>query len=444
MKFLTKNFKGENLRARVLRSSSITFVGYGLEQVLRLASNLILTRILFPEAFGIMALATTILVGLTMLSDLGIQHSLIQNKKGSENYFRDTAWVAQIFKGFLLWLFACLISYPIAIIYEAPVLFPLICALGSTLAIKGFNSTSIAISNKDLKIFKLSAVKLGTQSISIILTVIFAYYLNSIWALVWGNIISSIISVLAGHILLNNNYKHRFKVDMTSLRQIISFGKWIMISSMFGFLANQADKMIIGKMLSLTDLGIFTIAITLAQVPKALLQSLDRMVLFPVYSKMQDQNDDERTKKVFRSKILICSMLLPIAIVLLIWGDILVEFLYDSRYKDAGWMLQILAAGIAIEIVTNVGPYYLGLGKSNIFALLMGVKAFLLIVCMLIGGLMLGPPGLIMGISISSALYYLVEIKFMRKYKIWFWKFDSVLIFLIAFICFITYSNKFN
>tara|TARA_R110001599_G_scaffold209314_6_gene406480 strand:- start:4800 stop:5495 length:696 start_codon:yes stop_codon:yes gene_type:complete len=231
---------------------------------------------------------------------------------------------------------------------------------------------------------------------------------------------------------------------MTSLRQIISFGKWIMISSMFGFLANQADKMIIGKMLSLTDLGIFTIAITLAQVPKALLQSLDRMVLFPVYSKMQDQNDDERTKKVFRSKILICSMLLPIAIVLLIWGDILVEFLYDSRYKDAGWMLQILAAGIAIEIVTNVGPYYLGLGKSNIFALLMGVKAFLLIVCMLIGGLMLGPPGLIMGISISSALYYLVEIKFMRKYKIWFWKFDSVLIFLIAFICFITYSNKFN
>lgn len=442
MKYFTNPFRGENLRASVLRSSSITFASYGIEQTLRLVSNLILTRILFPEAFGIMALATIVLVGLSMLSDLGIQHSLIQNKEGSNDYFRNTAWVAQIYKGFFLWLFACFISYPIALIYETPVLFPLICVLGSTLAIKGFNSTSLALHNKELKIFKLSMLNLGTQSISIVLTVVFAYYLNSIWALVLGNIISSIIGVSAGHIFLNDKYKHRFRVDMGSLRQIISFGKWIMISSMFGFLANQADKMIIGKMLSLTDLGIFTIAITLAQVPRAILNSLNRMVLFPVYSKMQDQNDEVRTSKVLRSKLLICAMLLPIALVFLIWGDFLIELLYDSRYEDAGWMLQILAAGIAIEIATNVGPYYLGLGKSNIFALLVGLKAFLLITSMLIGGLIFGPQGLIIGISISAALYYLVEIKFMRKYKIWFWKIDLLLISIIASICFITYVNQ--
>lgn len=246
MRDFTKVFKGENLRAKVLRSSSITFVGYGLEQVLRLVSNLILTRILFPEAFGIMALATTILVGLGMLSDIGIQQSLIQNKKGAESSFRNTAWIAQIYKGFLLWLFACLIAYPVSLVYETPVLFPLICALGSTLAIKGFNSTSVAITNKDLKIFRLTTVKLSTQSVGIILTILFAYYSESIWALVWGNIASSIIGVFAGHIFLNNNFKHRYEVDWAALRQIISFGKWIMLSSMFGFLANQADKMIIG------------------------------------------------------------------------------------------------------------------------------------------------------------------------------------------------------
>lgn len=439
MRDFTKVFKGENLRAKVLRSSSITFVGYGLEQVLRLVSNLILTRILFPEAFGIMALATTILVGLGMLSDIGIQQSLIQNKKGAESSFRNTAWIAQIYKGFLLWLFACLIAYPVSLVYETPVLFPLICALGSTLAIKGFNSTSVAITNKDLKIFRLTTVKLSTQSVGIILTILFAYYSESIWALVWGNIASSIIGVFAGHIFLNNNFKHRYEVDWAALRQIISFGKWIMLSSMFGFLANQADKMIIGKMLSLTDLGIFTIAITLAQVPRSLLHSLNRMVLFPVYSKMQDQNDEERIKKVLRSKLLICSMLLPIALVFLVFGDLLINVLYDERYIDAGWMLQILAAGIAIEIATNVGPYYLGLGKSNIFALLVGVKAFLLITCMLLGALIFGPKGLIIGIALSSAFYYLVEIFFMKKYKIWFWKIDLLLLISISLISFGTY-----
>jgi O-antigen/teichoic acid export membrane protein len=442
MKFLNKNFRGENLRARVLRSSSITFASYGLEQVLRLISNLILTRLLFPEAFGIMSLASTILVGLSMLSDIGIEQSVVQNRKGSEVNFRNTAWVAQILRGFMLWLFACLIAYPISVFYDNTILLPLICALGSTLAIKGFSSTSVAIGNKELKIFRLSAVNLGTQSLSILLTVLFAFYTNSVWALVWGNIISSFIGLIAGHRYLNDGFKHRFLVDWNVMRQIISFGKWIFISSIFGFLANQADRMIIGKMLSLTDLGVFTIAMTLAQVPRAILFSLNRMVLFPVYSKIQDQNEDEIINKVFRSKLFINALLLPIALTLLVFGKPLIEYLYDERYVDAGWMLQILAAGIAFEIATNVGPFYLGLGKPNLFALMVGVKAFLLISSMLLGALLLGAPGLIIGISLSLVLYYIVEIYLLNKYKIWFWKFDILFIFAIAIFAYLSY--KFN
>ncbi len=385
MKFLIKNFKGENLRARVLRSSSITFASYGLQQVLRLISNLILTRILFPEAFGIMALATAILVGLSMLSDIGIEQSIIQNKKGADANFRNTAWVAKILRGIVLWGFACLIAYPVAIIYESEILFPLICALGGTLAIKGFASTSIAVSNKELKIFKLSAVNLGTQAISLIMTVIFAFYTNSVWALVYGNIISSLVGVFVGHRVLNNGFKHRLIVDWDSMKQIISFGKWIFVSSIMGFLVNQADKMIIGKVLSLTDLGIYTIAYTLAQIPKSILFSLNQKVLFPVYSNIQDKSENEIRTKVLRSKLLISGALIPIAIILLIFGKDIISLLYDDRYINAGWMLQILAAGIAFEIATNVGPYYLGIGKPRLFAFTIGVKALLLITSMLVG-----------------------------------------------------------
>tara|TARA_R110000787_G_scaffold46612_8_gene113026 strand:- start:17182 stop:18501 length:1320 start_codon:yes stop_codon:yes gene_type:complete len=434
MKFLTNKFKGENLRARVLRSSSVTFASYGLEQSLRLISNLILTRLLFPEAFGIMALASTILVALSMLSDIGIEQSVIQNKKGSETNFRNTAWVAQIFRGIVLWLFACLVAYPTSIFYDSPILFPLICALGSTLAIRGFNTTSFAVNNKELKIFKLSIVKVSSQALGIILTVVFAYYTNSVWALVWGNILSSCIGLIIGHLFLNDGFKHRFVIDWPIMFQIISFGKWIFISSIFGFLANQADKMIVGKMLSLTDLGVFMIAITLAQIPKAILHSLNRMVLFPVYSKIQDQSEDEIKRKVLRAKLLISASLLPIALVLLISGNLLIDILYDPRYEDAGWMLQILAAGIAVEIATNVGPFYLGLGKANLFAFLVGIKSFLLILSMLIGAVLLGPQGLIAGIAISSVFYYIVEIFFLSKFKIWFWKIDIILIFIIALV----------
>jgi len=440
MNFLTKIFKGENLRAKVLRSSSITFISYGLEQVLRLVSNLILTRLLFPEAFGIMALASAILIGLSMLSDIGVSQSVIQNKKGAEAYFRNTAWVAQIFRGFVLWIFACLIAFPTSIFYDSSVLFPLICALGSTLAIKGFNTTSIAVNNRELNIFKLSVVNLGTQSLSIILIVIFAFYTNSVWALVWGNVISSLIGVFAGHLLLNDGFRHRFSIDWNSLRQIIAFGKWIFVSSIFGFLANHADKMIIGKMLSLTDLGIFTIAMTFAQIPKAILYSLNNKVLFPVYSKIQDMDEQEVRKKVLRSKLLISGMLLPIALFLLITGNFLVDFLYDERYKDAGWMLQVLAVGIAIQIATNVGPFFMGFGRPGLFALTVGLRAFLLVASMFTGALLLGPTGLVVGIAGSSLIYYLIEIYFLSKFRIWFWHIDLISLTIIGLISFYVYT----
>lgn len=439
MNFLTKHFSGERLKARALRGSSITFATYGFEQILRLISNIILTRLLFPEAFGIMAIATVVLVGLSMLSDLGVGQSIVQNPKGKTATFRNTAWVTQIAKGFTLWLFACLVAYPMSVLYEEPILFPLISVLGLTLAIKGFSSTAIAIGNREIKIFRLSIVNTGTQVINIVLTVIFAYYYPSVWALAWGSLISSLVGVLVGHLYLNNGYKHRFEIDKHAFKEIINFGKWIFVSSIVGFLVNQADRMIVGKMLSMTDLGIYTIAITLALVPRTILFSLNRMVLFPIYSILQSDPSEEIRKKIFKTKIFIVLALLPITLFLAVFGKNIIDILYDDRYISAGWMLQILAISTAIQIATNIGPFYLGFGKPKLFAFTTGMKALLLIVCMIVGGTFWGIVGLVVSIAIASLAYYLVEIYFIRQYNLWFWKLDTGLLFLILLVSVLIY-----
>ncbi|MEY8838750.1 oligosaccharide flippase family protein, partial [Cribrihabitans sp. XS_ASV171] len=95
-------FQGSSLMSRVLRSASWVIVGYGLSQALRLASNLILTRILFPEAFGMMTLVGLVVVGMQLFSDIGIGTSIVQNRRGDEPDFLDTAWTLQVLRGFLL------------------------------------------------------------------------------------------------------------------------------------------------------------------------------------------------------------------------------------------------------------------------------------------------------------------------------------------------------
>ena len=77
-------FQGSGLRARALRGSVLTVGGFGASQIFRLASNLILTRLLFPEAFGMMALIMVFLQGLAMFSDVGTGPAIMQSKRGDD------------------------------------------------------------------------------------------------------------------------------------------------------------------------------------------------------------------------------------------------------------------------------------------------------------------------------------------------------------------------
>src|SRR5690554_1654660 len=96
--------------------------GYGTAQLLRLASNVILAKLLFPEAFGLMVLVAIFMQGIAMFSDIGILPSIIQNKRGDDPAFLNTAWTIQVIRGVLIWIVACIGAYPYALIYNEPLL----------------------------------------------------------------------------------------------------------------------------------------------------------------------------------------------------------------------------------------------------------------------------------------------------------------------------------
>ena len=109
-----QKFRGSSLTARALRSALFTLGGFGSAQLIRLASNLILTRLLFPEAFGMMALTMVFLQGLQMFSDVGVAPAIQQSKRGDDADFLDTAWTIQVVRGLCLWLAACALAWPVS------------------------------------------------------------------------------------------------------------------------------------------------------------------------------------------------------------------------------------------------------------------------------------------------------------------------------------------
>src|SRR5258706_9299249 len=106
-----------HLQRRVVSGSVWTIAGYGAGQVLRLAGNLVLARLLYPEAFGLMALVSVFLQGLAMFSDIGIGPSIIQSRRGDELAFLNTAWTIQVVRGIVLWVVSMAGAAPFAAWY---------------------------------------------------------------------------------------------------------------------------------------------------------------------------------------------------------------------------------------------------------------------------------------------------------------------------------------
>ncbi|CAN0588351.1 unnamed protein product, partial [Laminaria digitata] len=121
---------------RKVVGTAVNVGGQIFVQLIRLASNLILTHLLFPEAFGVMALVNTIIVGLELISDLGIVPSLIQNVREDDD-FLNTAWTLAIARGAILFLGGCAIAYPMAEFYDEPQLNALVPVASLTPLIYG-------------------------------------------------------------------------------------------------------------------------------------------------------------------------------------------------------------------------------------------------------------------------------------------------------------------
>ena len=124
--------------------------------MLRLGSNLILTRLLVPEMFGLMTLLYVFITALHLFSEVGIGTSVIQNKRGQERDFLNTAWTLQVCRDVILWFCTLLLAWPIAQLYQQPKFLWLMPVVGLGTVISAFNSTSVFTLNRNMAFGQLT------------------------------------------------------------------------------------------------------------------------------------------------------------------------------------------------------------------------------------------------------------------------------------------------
>lgn len=433
--------KGDSLKAKALRGSVWTLAGYGTAQLFRLISNLVLTRILFPEDFGIMALVSIVLQGVSLFSDMGLGPSIIQNKRGDDPEFLNTAWTIQVVRGVLLCFAIFILAWPVSVLYRQPILLQLLPVAGLSSIISGFNPTKLFTVNRHLNLGRLTIVELTSQIISLCLIIALAVWLESVWALVMGGLISATLKLLLSNIILPGN-RNSFTWNTEIVKELFGFGGWIFLSSCLGFFVSQGDRIVLGTFMTVEELGVYSIASMLAVVVWQVNNKLSQSVLFPIYSRKKDDSAEQLLPKIRQARIFICAVLLLPACGLIAFGDLVIYALYDERYRNAGWMLQVLVSGYAILVATNIGPFYLAQGKSRLFFNLILVKSLILITAISVGGKLAGTAGIVVGVSAANVMYYPIQIGVYRYFGLWLWRLDLGFACLIGTACLIAMGRN--
>lgn len=338
---------GGKLRRLAVRGSVLEILGYGGAQALRLGSNLVLTRLLFPEAFGLVALVNILNTGLIMFSDVGIEPAVVQSGRGEERAFLNTAWSIQVVRGFILYGVALLLAWPLALVYSEPRLTLLVCVGSVSVVFMGFHSTSLYTLRRRLQLGKLTLIELGSQAVAVAIMIPWAYLRPSVWPLVGGAVASAAFKAAASY-AVDVGYRNRFEFERQARKAITDFGVWILAASAVQFVSAAGDRLLLGRFMGLAELGVYSIAVMLSEAMSTVVNRLSDGVLFPVLSRVREEGD-ERVRQVYRrARLALDAISMPALGVLTMLGPWVIDVLYDRRYATAGWMLQILAIRVAM------------------------------------------------------------------------------------------------
>ena len=404
-----------SLKERVLRGSTWTLFGFGFSRALRLGNHLILAWLLTPEIFGLMALVKVFMQGLEMFSDIGIGPSIIQNKRGHNIEFQNTAWTIQVIRGTGLWIVTCILTYPFSWFYAQSdpsswQLLYLLPVAGLTVLIGGFKHPVLFTLRKDLRIGYITLIEIASQLISLSVIIVWAIISPTVWSMVAGNLAAMLFRVVISHTLVSK-HRVRFQWDRECLKELVSFGRWIMLSTAFTFLSNNLDKLILGKVLSLRELGLYGIATVLTKMALDITTRLGSSIMFPVYSKFQD-NTKRLMSVALRSRDVVLWVGGAVCIALAVASPLFFQSFWDERYHYAGILAQWLVIHMWSRILlSTMDRIPLSLGNSRSLFVSNAIQTAGMFAAVL-GYSIAGLPGFIIGMAIGplSAHVYLTSI----------------------------------
>jgi O-antigen/teichoic acid export membrane protein len=340
---------GENLKAKVFRGGAWLGSGSLAEQVSRFGRNMLLARLLAPEAFGTMAIVLSASSLIDTLTAIGVREAIIQNPRGGEDKYLNAAWWLGFGRAISLYSLIFALAPWVSRFYANPELVALLRVSLLSLLFYGAISPGTHLAIKQMRFPRWAAINHGGGICGVVITVILALFIRNVWALVIGYCAESAARCVLSYLLCP--YLPSLAWDREALGKLLRFSKGMFGLSFLNLIFARADIFVLAKLYSATDLGLYAMAVFLVQTPMSFIMNLLGQTLLPTFS--QIQGDTARINRILVNVTsLIVRLGMPALVFVFFCGHSLLTVVYGDRYGAATGAL-IIASCVALVNLVN-------------------------------------------------------------------------------------------
>lgn len=316
-------------------------------RVLSFLRTIIIARILSPSQFGVYGIATLLLSLIEILTETGINVFLIQKKEDIGRYI-NTAWIVSIIRGFLISTVIIISARFVSDFFRNPEVFPLLMLISVVSFIRGFINPSVVKFQKELNFNKEFYYRSSIFLIETIASILLLLVMKNPIALIYGLLAGAIFEVIISFKFIKPvptfNYNGKF------LKEIMSNGKWVTGAGIFGYLFQNGDNVVVGRVLGTGPLGIYDMAYSISTLPLNEVSDIVARVTFPVYVKISD--DKKRLRRAYIRTILLTALFaLPLLLLLLLFPQQLILLFLGPNWIEAADVLRVLAVFSMLSIL---------------------------------------------------------------------------------------------
>jgi len=374
-------------------------------------ANIVLARLLSPEDFGCIGMLYIFIVVSQTFIDGGFGAALVQKKNPSEEDY-STIFYWNIIAAVLIYGVLYLSAPAIAGFYRIPLLCDVLRVQGLSLII---SSTYIVQANRLIKHLKFklySQITIVAVLVGTVVGIGLAYYGWGVWSLVVKEMVTVLITGILLWILCH--WKPLLKFSFTSFKSLFNYGFMILLASFVNRLYENVQGLIIGRAFSAKDLGYYTQAKKLEEIPVSAFSDMITQVTFPVYASIADQK--EYLKTIVQKNVKVVNYIsFGIMSLLIVIAKPVFVILFTEKWIDSVPLFQILCiAGMAIPLNNVSTQLFKGIGRSDIFFILQFVKR-LIGLGIILFSIQWGLIAMMWAIVINGYLFYVLNCYYTSK-----------------------------